>query len=115
MGTLSTIARRSSFEALRKLRAFEKHNLPFLRTCEDRELACEVGYRQAVGRPLTIKEAFLLDIGSVATVQRQLRRLRHDGAIAQVRSKEDARVVNLTLTPRASRAFAAYGRLINRR
>ena len=79
------------FERLRTLRTFEKQHLSFLRTVEDHDLVCEIGYHQAEGRALTLKQIFLLDVGSVATVQRRLRRLKQLGVVHQHRSAADGR------------------------
>lgn len=100
------------FELLRSLRAFEKRNLQFLRTVEDFDLVREIGYHQERGRPLTVKQLYLLDLASMATVQRRLRRLRQAGAIQQVRSGEDGRSMELRLTPKAAKAFERYAELL---
>jgi DNA-binding MarR family transcriptional regulator len=97
------------FEKLRALTAFEKQHLPELKTVEDHHLIHEIGYHQAKGRPLTLKQLFLLDAGSIATVQRRLRRLKQLGVIAQRRSPTDRRAVELTLSPKFQRAFTRYG------
>jgi hypothetical protein len=64
------------FEKLRALGAFEKQHLDFLSTVEDHHLVGEIGYHQAKGKPLILKLLFLLDVGSIATVQRRLRRFK---------------------------------------
>jgi hypothetical protein len=56
-------------------RCFEREYLPFLRTIEDYQFIAEIACRQASGTLLTVNEALRLNLGSVATVQRQLRRL----------------------------------------
>ena len=93
---------------LRALRDFERQHLGFLRTMEDYNLLREIGFHQAEGSPLTLKQLFLLDIGSVATVQRRLRRLRQLGVVHQQRSELDARAVEFTLAPRALRLLEKY-------
>jgi DNA-binding MarR family transcriptional regulator len=100
------------FRRLRALRAFEKQHLGFLETVEDHNLICEIGYHQLEGRPLTLKQLFLLDAGSIATVQRRLRRLRELGLIQQRRSHADRRAVELTLTPKCVRAYTKYAALL---
>lgn len=99
------------FERLRARTAFERQHLNHLRTLEDHALVHEIGYCQAQGKPLTLKQIFLLDAGSVATVQRRLRRLKQLGVIQQRRSAVDRRAVELTLSPKYQRIFARYGRL----
>ena len=96
------------FERLRALRVFEKQHLGFLRTIEDHNLVTEIGYHQAEGRPLTLKQLFLLDVGSVATVQRRLRRLKQLGIVHQRRADHDGRAVELTLTPKCIKLFEKY-------
>jgi hypothetical protein len=88
------------FATLHALREFERRHLPFLRTLEDCDLVCEIGYRQARGRPLTLKELMLLGLGSVPTMQRRLRRLRQLKVIVQYRCATDRRAVELVLSPK---------------
>ncbi len=101
---------RKAFRAiarLRELRAFEKTHFRGAATPEARDLLYEIGYRQAARRPLTVKQALLLEVGSVATVQRRLRELRHLGIVQQKRSAADARVQELTLSDKSLAIFAA--------
>jgi hypothetical protein len=100
------------FKTLHSLREFEKEHFGFLKTLEDYNLVREIGYYQAEGRPLTLKQLFLLEVGSAATVQRRLRRLREAGVIQQRRSAADRRAIELTLSPKATRAFEKYGELL---
>jgi len=100
------------FERLRALRTFEKQHLGFLRTIEDHDLVREIGFHQAEGKPLTLKQLFLLDVGSVATVQRRLRRLKQLGIVHQHRSALDGRAVELTLTPKCLKLFEKYEPLL---
>ena len=97
---------------LRTLRAFERRNLHLLRTLEDLDLVREIGYHQGTGHPLTHKELLLLGIGSVATVQRRLRRLRHLGAIRRTRCGEDRRAVEFTLSAQLLGIFEKYAELM---
>src|ERR1700694_1825003 len=94
------------FEKLRALRAFEKQQLDFLSTVEDHHLIGEIGYHQAKGKPLTLKQLFLLDVGSIATVQRRLRRFKGLGLVQHRRAASDHRAVELTLSPHGPRVFA---------
>ncbi len=101
------------FERLRALRAFENQHLLFLRTGGNHHLIVEIGYHQAKGKPLTLKQLFLLDFGSIATVQRDLRRLKELGLVQHRRAASDRRAVELTLTPKCIRIFAKYDRLMD--
>ena len=93
------------FEKLRALRAFEKQYLDFFSTVEDHHLIGEIGYHQAKGKPLTLKQLFLLDVGSVATVQRRLRRLKEFGLVQHRRAASDRRAVELMLSPKCLRVL----------
>ena len=63
------------FAKLRALREFERRHLKQLSTVEDLDLVCEIGFHQEKGQPLSIKQLYLLNLASVATIQRRLRRL----------------------------------------
>ncbi len=102
---------RKAFRAiacLRNERSFERHHLEALKTLQDRDLIYEIGSRQSERRPLTMKQAFLLELGSVATVQRRLRRLRQLGLVQQRRSTRDRRVQELRLSAKVLGVFARY-------
>jgi DNA-binding MarR family transcriptional regulator len=100
------------FERMRALRAFENQHLLFLRTDGHQHLIGEIGHHQSMGKPLTLKQLFLLDIGSIATVQRHLRRLKELGLVEHRRAAHDQRSVELTLTPKCIRIFAKYDSLM---
>lgn len=102
----------SLFDKLRQLRTYAREQLQFLRTIEDYELVYEIAYRQARGSAITMNEALRLDLGSVATLQRQLRRLRHAGVIALDRHDADRRVTVISCTPRTMKALAGYAELL---
>jgi DNA-binding MarR family transcriptional regulator len=103
------------FETLRALRGFERRYLPFVKTLEDFDLLLEIGYHQEQGRSVTLKELLLAGIGSIATVQRRLSTLRQIGVVQMTRSKEDARTVELLLSPKVSKAYEQYAGLLERR
>jgi hypothetical protein len=60
------------FAALKKMREFERLQLPFIRSLIDFDIIIEIGYAQEQKKPLTPKPLFLLNIGSVTTVRRRL-------------------------------------------
>lgn len=101
-----------TFHRLKALREFERRELAFLKTLQDRDLVCEIGLRQALGEPLAVKQVFLLGLGSVPTVQRRLARLRRLGVLQHRRSDADRRSVEITLSPQALRALARYADLL---
>jgi DNA-binding HxlR family transcriptional regulator len=52
------------------------------------------------------------EIGSVATLERRLARLKRLGIVVQARSDVDKRNVELKLSPRVNRIFQRYSALI---
>lgn len=103
------------FARLRRIRAFERRRLRFLRTMEDFDVLCEIGLHQEQGKPLTMKELHRLRLESVPTMQRRLRRLRQHGAVVSRRTERDARAVELKIAPRALKLFSRYATLLGRR
>lgn len=99
------------FETLRRCRALQKRRLPFLKSVVDFDLVTEIGYAQEQGTPLTVKQLFLADIGPAATVHRRLARLKMQGIVRQVRSNNDARVVQLMLDAAVMRKFGKFNTL----
>jgi DNA-binding MarR family transcriptional regulator len=78
------------------------------------EVLREIGWHQSAGRPLTLKTLFLQGVGSAATVQRRLSRLKRLGAIQQVRSDEDKRVLELTVNPDVWKLYQRLGKLMRK-
>jgi DNA-binding MarR family transcriptional regulator len=101
------------FEKLRALRTFEKQYLHFFSTAEDYHLIGEIGYHQVKGKPLTLKQLFLLDVSSIATVQRRLRRLKELGLVQHRRSTGDRRAVELRLSPKCDLVLTKYDALMS--
>ena len=101
------------FQKLRALSAFERDHLNFFSSAEDPHLIAEIGSCQAQGSPMTLKQLLLLDVGSLATVQRRLRRLTELGLVHHKRTSHDRRAVELTLTPKCLRMLAKYDELMS--
>lgn len=83
------------FEKLRALRAFRSQHEDFFGTLEGYHLIGEIGYHQAKGNPLSLKRLFLLDIGSIATVQRRLRRVKELGLVKHRRAMRNSRSASI--------------------
>ena len=103
-----------TFQALKELHEFRRQHLPFLKTVEDVELVREIGLHQVRGRPLTLKTLFLQGIGSVATVQRRLTRLKRLGVIQQSRAIHDKRILHLAIAPHVWAIYRRMGRLMRK-
>jgi len=93
------------FEKLRNLRSIQRARLPFLKTLEDFDIIREIGFYQERETPITLKLLSLQNIGSVATVQRRLRRLKGLGLVLQERSRNDKRNIELKISPEIRNAY----------
>jgi hypothetical protein len=114
IGLLTIPARAMSvFGKLRELRAFQRRQLPFLLSIEDFDVVAEIGYHQDQGHPLTLKLLFLENLGSVATVQRRLSRLKRLGVVHHQRSSRDKRNLELTVSPEVRRVYKSMGKLLS--
>jgi DNA-binding MarR family transcriptional regulator len=100
------------FAALRSTRAFRRRHMQFLQSQEDHDLVLEIGFHQERGKPLTVKQLQLQGLVTVPTLQRRLRRLRQAGALVVKRSATDGRAVELTLSPRVTRAYARFADIL---
>jgi hypothetical protein len=97
------------FADLRNIIRLERLHLPFIVTLEDRDIATQIGYYDVMrGEPLTLKLLYLLDIGSVATVQRRLARLVDKGVVLKRRHAGDRRALTLHLTASAKREYQRF-------
>lgn len=97
------------FSDLRNVIRLERLHLPFIITLEDRDIAAQIGYHDVIcGEPLTLKLLYLLDIGSIATVQRRLARLVGNGVVLKRRHMEDRRALTLHLTAGAKREYQRF-------
>lgn len=97
------------FEGLKKIREFERLQLPFLKSVADFDIIIEIGYAQEQGWPLTPKQLFLLNVSSQTTVRRKLDRLIAQGVIRQRKHAGDKRSRLLVISPSSGKLLAKYG------
>ena len=100
------------FAKLRALADFQRRQMPEVASAHEQELIREIGHRQVLGVPMTLKQVMSLGLGSEATIQRRLARLKRAGAIRGHRSGLDRRVIELTLSPACMKAFARLDGLL---
>jgi hypothetical protein len=100
------------FAALRKIRDFERLQLPFLRSLIDLDIIIEIGYAQEQKQPLTPKQLFLLKIGSLTTVRRRLEKLIEQGIVTRRENANDRRSAFLVITSSSLKTLGKYGRLL---
>jgi len=99
-----------TFRALKETGEFRRRYLTFLKSFEDQDIVREIGFGEATGSPLSLKQLFGQGIGTAATVQRRLARLIGLGIVEQSRSSSDKRVRVLTLSPVARKLYMQWGR-----
>jgi len=101
-----------TFRALKAASDYRRRRLPFLETLVDQDLIREIGYHQAIGHPITLKQLYMHGISSVATIHRRLARLKRLGVVEQARATHDKRIVRLTLTKAALRLHEGWLRTV---
>jgi DNA-binding MarR family transcriptional regulator len=99
------------YATLRKIREFERQQLPLLKSMTDFDIVIEIGYAQEQEQLLTPKQLFLLNLGSPTTVRRHLVKLIDRGAVRTRPNTNDRRSTNLILTPSTHRLLSKYGKV----
>ena len=97
------------FAALKKIREFEKGQMPFLKLIIDFDIVIEIGHAEEEERPLTLKQLFLLNITSRTTVRRRLTKLIEQGIVVRRKHKSDQRSALLTISSSGLKVLGKYG------
>ena len=97
------------FTGLKKIREYERQQLPFLKSVVDFDIVIEIGYAQEQGQPLTLKQLFLLNICSRTTVRRKLAKLIELGIINRRKHANDQRASLLLISPASIKMLTKYG------
>lgn len=98
------------FTGLKKIREFERRQLPFLKSVADFDIVIEIGYaEEQQGQPLTPKQLFLLNISSRTTVRRKLARLIEQGIVIRRKHANDHRASLLIISPSVVKLLSKYG------
>lgn len=97
------------FTGLRKIREFERLQLPFLKSIVDFDIIIEIGYAEEKGKPLTLKQLFLLNISSRTTVRRKLARHIEQGIVVRRKHANDQRASLLIISPSSVKLLSKYG------
>jgi hypothetical protein len=97
------------FTGLKKIREFERKQLPFLKSVVDFDIVIEIGYAQEQGQPLTLKPLFLLNLSSRTTVRRKLARLIEQGIVIRRKHASDHRASLLIISPSVVKLLSKYG------
>lgn len=101
------------FTGLRKLREFERGQLPFLGSVHDFDIVVEIGYEEEHGRPLTLKKLYLLNICSHGTIRRKLAALIKQGIVIRRKHPTDKRASLLVVAPSTIKLLGRYGGMLS--
>jgi DNA-binding MarR family transcriptional regulator len=111
---IKTIKIMRLFAALRKIREFERTQLPFLESIVDFDIVIEIGYAEEEQHPLTLKTLLLLNLSSRTTVRRRLAQLIEQGIVRRRRNANDQRSSLLTISSSNLKLLERYvGALIS--
>lgn len=102
------------FAALKKVREFERQQLPFLKSVIDFDIIIEIGYAEEQKQPLTPKQLFLLKLSSPTTVRRRLAKLEEQGMVTRRANANDRRSAFLGIHSSSLKLLGKYGRLLTR-
>jgi DNA-binding MarR family transcriptional regulator len=97
------------FTGLKKIREFERQQLPFLKSIVEFDIVIEIGYAEELGQPLTLKQLFLLQIRARTTVRRKLARLIDQGIVVRRKHAKDLRASLLIIAPATIKVLGKYG------
>jgi len=97
------------FTGLKKIRDFERRQLPFLKTVVDFDIVIEIGYAQEQGQSLTLKQLFLLNLSSRTTVRRKLAMLIEREIVMRRKHANDHRASLFTISPSVVKVLGKYG------
>ena len=96
------------FTGLKKIRDFERLQLPFLKSVLDFDIVIEIGYAEEQGQPLTLKQLFLLNTSSRTTVRRKLASLIEQGIVMRRKYENDHRASLLTISASSVKLLGKY-------
>jgi DNA-binding MarR family transcriptional regulator len=97
------------FAGLRKIREFERLQLPFLKSLYDFDILIEIGYEEERGRPITLKHLYLLNVCSRATMRRKLSQMIVKGIVIKTPHPRDKRASLLRVAPGTLKLLGKYG------
>jgi DNA-binding MarR family transcriptional regulator len=100
------------FTGLKKIREYERLQLPFFKSVADFDIIIEIGYAEEQGQPLTLKQLLLLNIISPTTVRRKLARLIEQGIVIRRKHVNDHRASFLKIAPLSVKLLGKYGATI---
>jgi hypothetical protein len=101
------------FAGLRKIRLFERGQLPVLRTLIDFDIVIEIGYEEERGSPVTLKKLYLLKLCSPGTLRRKLNQLTASGIVIKKDHPTDGRSSRLLISPTTFKQLCRYSGVVS--
>jgi DNA-binding MarR family transcriptional regulator len=102
------------FAALRKVREYERLELPSLKSLIDFDIVIEVGFAHEEGQPLSLKQLFLMELAPRTTIRRRLAKLVKAGVVIRELHQNDRRTTVLTVSTNGHKTFSRYGRTLSK-
>src|ERR1039458_3009726 len=96
------------FTGLKKIREFERRQLPFPKSVFDFDIVVEIGYAEEQGKPLTLKRLLLLNISSRTTLRCKSAKLIEQGIVIQRKHANDHRARLMASRPAAGKLPSEY-------
>lgn len=100
------------FENLTRIIAFERTQLPFVRSREDWQILVAIGNAAENGIPIGFKQLVAMKIASPSTLTRSINRLINVGALRRVTPPHDGRTVSYLLSKPTMEAFRKCERIL---
>jgi DNA-binding MarR family transcriptional regulator len=100
------------FAGLRKIREYQRGQLPFLRSLVDFDIIIEIGYAEERGDPITLKQLLLLNICSRTTMRRKLAQLIEQQVVHRHKNSRDRRASVFAVSPGTLRLLTRYGQIL---
>jgi hypothetical protein len=101
------------FAGLRKIREYQRGQIPFLRSVVEWDMVIEIGYAEERGDPITLKQLLLLNICSRNTMRRKLAQLIEQQIVLRRQNSHDRRANKLVISPVTLRLLTRYGQMLN--
>jgi len=96
------------FSTLRKLSTYERLNLPYVQSCEDKDIVFALMAAHEQGTNLNLKQLSLYRLGSPATLRRRLIRLQKLGVISKTAAPGDRRLAAYCITKEYLKHLQTY-------
>jgi len=100
------------FQNLTKILAYQRNDLPFVRSREDWNIVVAIGLAAEHSAPIGFKQLLLQKVASPSTLTRCLNRLIADKVIYRLVPQHDGRLVTYSLTKNTVAALRRYQRLL---